>query len=356
MPDRERSDPRPRVSQVLQETETGREEVLAASQPDIVAEVEPQPIQEPPGPTPRPRPLLRGSRVLPDERVVPRVQAREEKELREVRVVDPGALDELELPRDVALERVKQEADFAGRGRACGCLPGRCRPNSVWDAAAHDPMAALLFPIQKRVGPALVRLPNVGVERTSIAHRLAGEVLEIVHRTDAAERSERHRRAGFESPDDEGTGQGLVRRETRGEVFNAQVEVWDVLVEFSEDEVTPERILLAGCRFVDQDQTERRGRIPCVDAGRLLRVEVRLQEERLAPRIDVPEMFDRVASRVPQDGASLDRQDLSDIPQAGGHFGRLRRELVRRIVRGSRGHEYLLGTALPIRSEADPDF
>src|SRR5437667_3064909 len=172
MPDSERIDPRPRVSQVLQETETWREEVLAASQPDVVAEVEPQPIQEPPGPTPRPRPLLRGSRMLPDERVVPRVQAREEEELREVRVVDPGALDELELPRDVALERVKQEADFAGRGRGCGCLPGRCRPNSVWDAAAHDPMAALLFPIQERVGPALVRLPDRCRSRRAASGRM----------------------------------------------------------------------------------------------------------------------------------------------------------------------------------------
>src|SRR5438132_12980304 len=89
MPDSERIDPRPRVSQVLQETETWREEVLAASQPDIVAEVEPQPIQEPPGPTPRPRPLLRCSRLLPDERVAGRVQAREEKEVREVGAVDP---------------------------------------------------------------------------------------------------------------------------------------------------------------------------------------------------------------------------------------------------------------------------
>src|SRR5437879_13257760 len=114
--------------------------------------------------------------MLPDERVVPRVQAREEEELREVRVVDPGALDELELPRDVALERVKQEADFAGRGRACGCLPGRCRPNSVWDAAAHDPMAALLFQIQEPRGPALGRPPAGGVERAAVAHLAGGPV------------------------------------------------------------------------------------------------------------------------------------------------------------------------------------
>src|SRR5881397_226248 len=332
MPDSERIDPRPRVSQVLQETETWREEVLAASQPDVVAEVEPQPIQEPPGPTPRPRPLLRGSRMLPDQRVVARVQAREEEELRKIRIVDPGALDELELSRDVALERLEQEADFAGRGRACGCFTGRCQPNSVRDAAAHDPMATLLFPIQERVGPALVRLPDVRVERTSIADRVASEVLEVVHRTETVEGSERHRRTVFESPDDEGTGHGLVRRETCGEVFDARIEVRDVLLEFSEDKVAPERILLARERIVDQDEAERRGRIPCVDAGRLLRIEVRLQEERLAPRVDVAEVFDRVASRVPQDGASLDRNDLRDGLEALGHLACLRREFLGGIV------------------------
>src|SRR5438093_10503978 len=101
MLDSEWMDPCPRLSQVLQETETRREEILASSQPDVVAEIESQAIQEPPGPAPRPRPLLRGSRMLPDERVVPGVQAREEKKLREVRIVDPGSLDELELSRDV---------------------------------------------------------------------------------------------------------------------------------------------------------------------------------------------------------------------------------------------------------------
>src|SRR3989441_337840 len=230
-------------SQVLQETETGREEVLPAPQPDVIPEVEPQSIEEPPGPTPRPRPFLRGSRMLPDERVVPCVQAREEEELREVRVVDPRSLNELELTPDVALERLEQEADFPRRGRACVCLTRRWGPDSVWDATAHDPMAALLFPIQERIRPALVRLPDVGVERTSIADTVMREVLEVVHRTEA-----------------------------------------------------------------------------------------RLQEEGLAPRVDVAEVFDRVASRVPQDGASLDRKDLRDGPEALGHLACLRREFLGGIV------------------------
>src|SRR2546425_1094061 len=142
-------------SQVLQETETGREEVLPAPQPDVIPEVEPQSIEEPPGPTPRPRPFLRGSRMLPDERVVPCVQAREEEELREVRVVDPRSLNELELTPDVALERLEQEADF--------------------------------------------------------------------------------------------------RRETCGEVFHARIEVYDVLLEFSEDQVAPEGIVFGREQIIDQD-------------------------------------------------------------------------------------------------------
>src|SRR5713101_6325685 len=104
----------PRLSQILQEIKTRREEVLAASQSDVVPEVESQSIEEPPRPAPRPGPLLRGPRMLADQRIVPRVQSGDEEELREVRVVDPGALDEFELPCDVALERLEQETDFAG--------------------------------------------------------------------------------------------------------------------------------------------------------------------------------------------------------------------------------------------------
>ncbi len=164
----------PDPSQVLQETETRREEVLASPQPDVVAKVEPQSIEEPPRPTPRPRPLLRGSRMLPDERVVPRVQAREEEELRKIRVVDPRPLDELELPRDIALERLEQEAHFAGCGAA-----RRRRPDSIRDAAPHDPMGALFLWIQERVRSPLVRLPDVRVERTSIADPVVPQVLEV---------------------------------------------------------------------------------------------------------------------------------------------------------------------------------
>ena len=66
--------------------------------------------------------------MLPDQRVVPRVQARENPEFREVRVVDPRPLDELELPRDVALEGLEQEADLAGDGRT----------NPIRNPAPHD--------------------------------------------------------------------------------------------------------------------------------------------------------------------------------------------------------------------------
>src|SRR5207245_8936973 len=182
-------------SQVLQETETGREEVLPAPQPDVIPEVEPQSIEEPPGPTPRPRPFLRGSRMLPDERVVPCVQALEEEELREVRVVDTRSLNKRELARDVALERLEQKADFPRRGGASVCLTRRWGPDSAWDATAHDPMAALLFPIQERIRPALVRLPDLGVERTSIADPVMREVLAVVHRNEAGEGAVGHVRA-----------------------------------------------------------------------------------------------------------------------------------------------------------------
>src|SRR5881396_4090383 len=113
MTDGQRISSSARPSQVLQETKTRREEVLPAPQPDVVAEVEPQPIEEPTRPTPRPRPFLPGSRMLPDQRVVPRVQAWDEEGLGEVRVVDPSPLDELELPRDVALESLEQEPNIA---------------------------------------------------------------------------------------------------------------------------------------------------------------------------------------------------------------------------------------------------
>src|SRR3989475_6966899 len=111
----------------------------------------------------------------------------------------------------------------------------------------------LLEKKKERIRPALVRLPDMGVERTSIADTVMREVLEVVHRTEAVEGSEGHRRAIFESPDDEGTGQGLVRRETCGEVFHARIEVYDVLLEFSEDQVAPEGIVFGREQIIDQD-------------------------------------------------------------------------------------------------------
>src|SRR5712692_2898717 len=314
----------PCPSQILQEVKAGREEVLATPQPDIVVEVESQSVAEPSGPAPRPGPLLRGSMMLPDQRVVPRVQAREEEELREIRIVDPGALDELELPRDVTLERLKQEADFPGRGRASGSFTRRCSPEAVRDAATHDPMAALLFPIQERVGPSLVRLPDVRVERTTVPDAVMCEVLEVVYRAQAVPRSKGDRRPILEPADDEGTGQRLVRRETRGEVFHARVEVRDILLELSEDEVASECIRFARERIVDQDQSERCGRIPSINARLFLCVDVRSQEEGLAPRVNVPEVFDRIPSRVPQDGAPFDGEDVCDLPKAFGHLARFR--------------------------------
>src|SRR5712692_2181044 len=314
----------PCPSQILQEVKAGREEVLATPQPDIVAEVESQSVAEPSGPAPRPGPLLRGSMMLPDQCVVPRVQAREEEELREIRIVDPGALDELELPRDVTLERLKQEADFPGRGRASGRFTRRCSPEAVRDAAAYDPMTALLFPIQERVRPSLIRLPDVGVERTTVPDAVMREVLEVVHRAQAVPRSKGDRRPILEPADNEGTGQRLVRRETRGEVFHARVEVRDILLELSEDQVTSECILFARERIVDQDQAERRGWIPCVDPGRFLRVEICLEEERLTSRVNLAEVFDRVSTGVPQDGAPFNREDLRNLPEAFGHLARFR--------------------------------
>src|SRR3989441_9849076 len=171
-------------------------------------------------------------------------------------------------------------------------------------------MTALLFRIQERVRPSLVRLPDVRMERTSIPHAVVRKVLEVVHRPNAVEWSEGHRRAIFESPDDEGAGKGLVRRQPGRNFFHAGVEVDNILLQLSEDEKAPEAVILGRERIVDQDQTERSGRIPGVDSRGFLGIEVGLQEEWLAARVDIAEVFDWVASRVPQDRAALDRQDF----------------------------------------------
>src|SRR5437773_1509067 len=136
------------LREALEEAQARCEEVLASPQPDVIPEVEQSAAEEPPGLAPHAGPPLHGPRVLADQRVVARVQPREDPELGEVRVVDPGPLDELELPRDVALEGLEEEADLA-RDRG---------PGPIGDPPPHDPPLPFLRQPEGGVRPALVRL------------------------------------------------------------------------------------------------------------------------------------------------------------------------------------------------------
>src|SRR5438093_6603205 len=214
-------------SEVHEHGDAGDEEVLASTEPDEASEVEEAPPEEPPGAAPLPQPPLHGPRVLPDERVVPRVQPREDPELGEVRVVDPCPLDELELPRDVALEGLEQEADFAGRGNTA----------PIRDSPPHDPSLPLLRQPERGVRPALVRLPDVRVERAPVPGRVIRQVREVVDRPSTVVRLKSHGTPVLEPPDDERARQGLWHAKPRREGGHSRIESFDILAELPEHEV-----------------------------------------------------------------------------------------------------------------------
>src|SRR5437867_10818332 len=215
------------TSKIPQEGEAGDEEVLASAEPDEAPEVEEAPPEEPPRASPLPRPPLYRLPMLPAQRVVPRVQPRDDPELGEVRVVDPRPLDELELPRDVALEGLEQEADLAGGGST----------GPVGDPPPHDPPPPLLRNPEGAVRPALVRLPDVRMERAPVPGRIVGQVREVVDGASTVVRLERHGSPVLEPPDDERAREGLRHAEPGCEGGHSGVESHDILAQLPKDGV-----------------------------------------------------------------------------------------------------------------------
>ena len=184
---------------------------------------------------------------------------------------------------------MEEEADLAGdRG-----------PGPVGDPPPHDPPLPLLRQPEGGVRPALVRLPDVGVEGAPVPGRVIGQVREVVERAAPLVRLEGHRGPVLEPPDDEGSREGLRHAESGREVGHLGVESLDVLPEFAEDEVAAHAVLGVRVGVVDEDESQGSGRVPAVDPVLPLPVDIVLEEEGLAPRIDVSEGLDRLPVRAP---------------------------------------------------------
>ncbi len=257
-----------------------------------------------------------------------------------------------------------------GRSSRAGSVVRRAAPFAVGDAAAGDaprPQHGV------RVGDRLPRrdglvqdLPrvdsaDVGLERAlqrepirrrgrAFDHRgVAAVVAEVVGlgRHEPVGFVQRQRRPVAEAADDHGAGAWPVtagQPERVGQGLFGHAEMQDVLFQLPEDVVAAERVRGRGAGILHQDEAERREGIPHVDAAGLpedalvvgllprplgmeaaVRVqagEIRAQEQRLTPAVDVAEVLDPFLVLVAEGPAAFDGQDgrraTGDQPIDGG--------------------------------------